>query len=82
MGGEEEGEREWKGKEGERNGRGIEQRERGGNGRGEEAGKGEGKGWTPRGPGPPKIFGLEPPLVQNCCLFVAVHFCEYLFFMS
>jgi hypothetical protein len=47
---------------GERDGRGIEQRERGGNGRGEEAGKGEGKGWTPRGPGPPKIFGLEPPL--------------------
>jgi hypothetical protein len=24
--------------------------------------KRERKGWTPRGPGPPKIFGLEPPL--------------------
>jgi hypothetical protein len=58
MGGEEEGERDWKGKEGEGNrieGKGREWKGRGGR-------KREGKGWTPRGPGPPKIFGLEPPL--------------------
>jgi hypothetical protein len=44
----------WEGNRIERKGR--EWKGRGGRKRG-------GKGWTPRGPGPPKIFGLEPPLV-------------------
>jgi hypothetical protein len=56
MGGEEEGEREWIGKEGERGGRGIEYRERGGNGRGEEGGKGEGRDGRPGGRAPQNFW--------------------------
>jgi hypothetical protein len=41
-----------------------------GEGRGEEGGKRERKGWTPRGPGPPKIFGLEPPLKAYSYMFL------------
>jgi hypothetical protein len=58
MGGEEEGEREWKGKEGEGKrieGKGREWKGRGGRKRG-------GEGMDAPGAGPPKIFGLEPPL--------------------
>jgi hypothetical protein len=62
MGGEEEGEREWKGKEGERNGRGIEQRERGGMEGERRQEKGRGRDGRPGGRAPPKILGLEPPL--------------------
>jgi hypothetical protein len=60
MGGEEEGEREWKGKEGEGNrieGKGREWKGRGGRKRG-------GEGMDAPGAGPPKIFGLEPPLLK------------------
>jgi hypothetical protein len=62
MGGEEEGEREWKGREGERDGRGIEWREREGIARGEEERKrGRRRDGRPWGLAP-EIFVLEPPL--------------------
>jgi hypothetical protein len=70
VGGKEEGEREWEGKKGEMDDRGIEQRERGrngreGKGRGGKKRGGEGMEAPGAGPPPPKIFGLEPPLVRR-----------------
>jgi hypothetical protein len=55
------GEKKWKGKEGQRDGRGK-NRGKGEGMEGERREEKSGEGMDAPGAGPPKIFGLEPPL--------------------